>query len=101
MSHQEEKRSRAPAGPAEAKPAGAQIGGKWRPVLLIVVLIAILVLAKVFNVGEKLGALRDWLVTLGPWGPLVFLLIYIVAVVAALPGAAITIAAGALFGSVL
>lgn len=69
--------------------------------MLLAVLIAILVLAKVFNAGEKLGALRDWIVTLGPWGPLVFILIYIVAVVAALPGAAITIAAGALFGSVL
>ena len=58
-------------------------------------------MARVFNLGEKLGALRVWLITLGPWGPFVFVLIYIVAVVAALPGAAITIAAGALFGSVL
>jgi pyruvate/2-oxoglutarate dehydrogenase complex dihydrolipoamide dehydrogenase (E3) component/uncharacterized membrane protein YdjX (TVP38/TMEM64 family) len=101
MNAQEEKKSQAPAGPNEAVPERAKKGGKWRPVLLIAVLIAILVLAKVFNVGEKLGFLRDWLLTLGPWGPLVFLLIYIVAVVAALPGAAITIAAGALFGSVL
>ena len=80
---------------------GASKGGWWRPVLLLAVIIAVLVLARVFGLGEKLGALRDWLITLGPWGPLVFLLIYIVGVVAALPGAAITIAAGALFGSVL
>ena len=79
----------------------AKKSGRWRPVFLLAVLVALLLLAKIFNVGEKLGTLRDWLVTLGPWGPLVFLLIYIVAVVAALPGAAITIAAGALFGSVL
>ncbi len=82
-------------------PKGAGKGGKWRPVLLLAVLIAILVLAKVFNVGEKLGALRHWIVTLGPWGPLAFILIYIVGVVAALPGAAITLAAGPLFGAVL
>ncbi len=81
--------------------AAARKAGRWRPIVLLVLLIAVLVLAKVFNVGEKLGTLRDWLITLGPWGPLVFLLIYIAAVVAALPGAAITIAAGALFGSVL
>jgi pyruvate/2-oxoglutarate dehydrogenase complex dihydrolipoamide dehydrogenase (E3) component/uncharacterized membrane protein YdjX (TVP38/TMEM64 family) len=80
---------------------GAKKGDRWRPFLLFAVLVAILVLAKVFNEGERLGALRDWIVTLGPWGPLVFVLIYIVAVVAALPGAAITIVAGALFGSVL
>ena len=77
---------------------GGKKGGRWWPVLLLAVLIAILVLAKVFNVGEKLGALRDWIVALGLFGPLAFLLIYILAVVAALPGAAITIAAGALFG---
>ena len=98
MNGQKDSESQTLAGPAEA---AAKKGGRWRPILLLVVLIAVLVLAKVFNVGEKLGALRDWLLTLGPWGPLVFLLIYIVAVVAALPGAAITIAAGALFGSVL
>ena len=51
--------------------------------------------------AKSSGPCGTWLVTLGPWGPLVFLLIYIVAVVAALPGAAITIAGGALFGSVL
>ena len=101
MNGQEKKPSQTPAGPTEAMAGGAKKGGKWRPILLLAVLVAVLVLATVFNVGEKLGALRDWLVTLGPWGPVVFLLIYIVAVVAALPGAAITIAAGALFGSVL
>jgi pyruvate/2-oxoglutarate dehydrogenase complex dihydrolipoamide dehydrogenase (E3) component/uncharacterized membrane protein YdjX (TVP38/TMEM64 family) len=101
MNGQEVKQSQTPAGPTEAIPEGAKNGGKWRPVLLLAIIVAILVLAKVFNVGDKLGALRAWLVTLGPWGPLVFVLIYIAAVVAALPGAAITIAAGALFGSVL
>jgi pyruvate/2-oxoglutarate dehydrogenase complex dihydrolipoamide dehydrogenase (E3) component/uncharacterized membrane protein YdjX (TVP38/TMEM64 family) len=98
MNGQEGKESQTIAGPSEA---AAKKSGRWRPILLLVVLIAILVLAKFFNVGEKLGALRDWIVTLGPWGPLVFLLIYILAVVAALPGSAITIAGGALFGSVL
>ena len=98
MNGQKDKASQTLAGPSAT---AAKKGGQWRPILLLVVLIAVLVLAKVFNVGEKLGDLRDWLVTLGPWGPLVFLLIYIVAVVAALPGAAITIAGGALFGSML
>jgi pyruvate/2-oxoglutarate dehydrogenase complex dihydrolipoamide dehydrogenase (E3) component/uncharacterized membrane protein YdjX (TVP38/TMEM64 family) len=101
MNDQEEKQRKASAGPMENMAGSATKGGRWRPVLLLAVLIAVLVMARVFNAGEKLGTLRDWLVTLGPWGPLVFLLIYIAAVVAALPGAAITIAAGALFGSVL
>ena len=73
----------------------------WRPLLLFVLVITALILAKVFGLGEKLGALRHWLQGLGPWGPLVFMIIYIIAVVAAIPGSAITFIGGALFGSVL
>jgi len=98
MNGQEEKGRQTLVSPSKV---AAPKSGRWRPVLLLAVLVAIFGLAKIFNVGEKLGALRNCIVTLGPWGLLVFLLIYIVAVVAALPGAAITIAAGALFGSML
>jgi pyruvate/2-oxoglutarate dehydrogenase complex dihydrolipoamide dehydrogenase (E3) component/uncharacterized membrane protein YdjX (TVP38/TMEM64 family) len=90
-----------PGEPAELRNPGGPKSAWWRPVLLLGVIVAILILARVFGLGEKLGALREWLLTLGPWGPLVFVLIYLVGVVAALPGAALTIAAGALFGSVL
>jgi uncharacterized membrane protein YdjX (TVP38/TMEM64 family) len=38
---------------------------------------------------------------LGAWGPVVFALLYILAVVAALPGSALTVIAGALFGSLV
>jgi uncharacterized membrane protein YdjX (TVP38/TMEM64 family) len=38
---------------------------------------------------------------MGAWGPVVFVPLYAMAVVAALPGSALTVAAGALFGSVL
>jgi uncharacterized membrane protein YdjX (TVP38/TMEM64 family) len=75
--------------------------GWWRPVLLIGILIAIIVLAGVFGVGERLGALRHWIATLGAWGPFVFVLLYVIAVIAALPGSALTVAAGALFGSIV
>jgi pyruvate/2-oxoglutarate dehydrogenase complex dihydrolipoamide dehydrogenase (E3) component/uncharacterized membrane protein YdjX (TVP38/TMEM64 family) len=73
----------------------------WRPLLLIVLILTGLIVARVFGLGDKLGTLRDWLQNLGPWGPLVFVIIYIIAVVAAIPGSAITIAGGAIFGSVL
>jgi pyruvate/2-oxoglutarate dehydrogenase complex dihydrolipoamide dehydrogenase (E3) component/uncharacterized membrane protein YdjX (TVP38/TMEM64 family) len=101
MPDQDLKSSQTLLGPTEAMPGGAKYRGNWRLVALLAVLIAILVLARVFSVGEKLGALQGWLITLGPWGPVVFVLIYIAAVVAALPAAAITIVAGALFGPVL
>jgi len=73
----------------------------WRPIALLVVVIAILVLSYVFGIGEKLAALRGWIEALGALGPVVFIPIYAGAVVAALPGSAITIIAGAIFGSVL
>jgi len=73
----------------------------WRPIALLLVVIAILVLSYVFGIGEKLAALRGWIEALGALGPAVFILIYAGAVVAALPGSAITIIAGAIFGSVL
>jgi pyruvate/2-oxoglutarate dehydrogenase complex dihydrolipoamide dehydrogenase (E3) component/uncharacterized membrane protein YdjX (TVP38/TMEM64 family) len=92
--------SQNPPGQSKSAAGGKKRGGWWRPVALLAVVIAILVLARVFGIGGRLEALRDWISTLGPLGPLVFVLIYIVAVVAALPGSALTIAAGALFGSV-
>jgi uncharacterized membrane protein YdjX (TVP38/TMEM64 family) len=75
--------------------------GLWRPIILIVVIVAIFILARLFNLGDKLSLLRDWIESLGNLGPIVFVLIYIAAVVFALPGSVITIAAGVLFGSLL
>ncbi|MBW8057498.1 MAG: TVP38/TMEM64 family protein [candidate division NC10 bacterium] len=73
----------------------------WRPVALLAAIVGILVLAKVFGIGERLGDLQDWIQGLGPWGPVAFVFLYSAAVVAAIPGSALTVAAGALFGSVL
>jgi uncharacterized membrane protein YdjX (TVP38/TMEM64 family) len=60
-----------------------------------------LVAAKVFGLGARLGELRTWILGLGAWGPVVFIALYAMAVVAAIPGSVLTIAAGAMFGSVL
>jgi pyruvate/2-oxoglutarate dehydrogenase complex dihydrolipoamide dehydrogenase (E3) component/uncharacterized membrane protein YdjX (TVP38/TMEM64 family) len=83
----------------ETRVRAGQKGAWLRPVLLLAVIITLLVLARVLGLGEKLGALRDWIGTLGAWGPVVFMLIYIAATLAAIPGSAMTIAGGALFGS--
>lgn len=73
----------------------------WRPVLLVAIILLILVLARIFGIGERLGALRSWIEGLGSWGPVAFFFLYVVAVVAAIPGSALTVVAGTLFGSVL
>ena len=82
----------------ERKPKKA---GIWRPVTLIVAIIAVIVTANYLGLGERLGDLQNWIRSLGAWGPAVFAVLYIIGVVAALPGSALTLAAGALFGSVL
>jgi uncharacterized membrane protein YdjX (TVP38/TMEM64 family) len=85
--------------------AGAHVEDKppgwWRPVLLVAIIISMLILAKVFDLGHKLGELRTWIDGLGPLGAIVFILLYTMAAVAAIPGSALTVTAGALFGSVL
>jgi uncharacterized membrane protein YdjX (TVP38/TMEM64 family) len=86
---------------SEAAEDQAKANGKWRLIVLLLAVVAALVLAKVFGLGERIGELRGWIESLGPWGPVVFVLLYIVAVVAMLPGSALTLAAGALFGSVV
>ena len=45
-----------------------------------------------------LQALQTWIAELGPWGPATFALVYAVWSVAFLPGSALTLAGGAIFG---
>lgn len=73
----------------------------WRPIIMGILLISFMVLARVFNLGGRLGELREWILSLGAFGPLVYILIYIVAVVFAIPGSVITVMGGVLFGSVV
>ncbi len=88
---------------ASAAEAGGRTAGRtWiRPLLLGMAVVALLAAARILGLGDRLDDLRSWILGLGPWGPLVFIAIYAVAVVAAVPGSVLTIAAGAMFGSVL
>jgi uncharacterized membrane protein YdjX (TVP38/TMEM64 family) len=72
-----------------------------KPILLLAAVVLIIIISAKLGIGEKLGALQDWIRSLGVLGPLVFMIIYAVATVAALPGSALSIVAGAIFGPVL
>ena len=90
--------------PTEAVPGGNAVGrrgsgGLWRPIALLALVATALVLATRFDLGSRFGELRAWIEGLGAWGPLVFVALYVLAVVLAIPGSAITLAAGALFGA--
>jgi uncharacterized membrane protein YdjX (TVP38/TMEM64 family) len=71
----------------------------WRLILFVIFLALVIVIFRFIDAGEILNSLRGWISTLGAWGPLVYVLIYIAAVIAALPGSVITVAGAALFGS--
>ena len=83
------------AGSTISKPAPRRL-----PIVPIIILIAALVL--LFYWGKAAGAylygFAQWVENLGVWGPVVFILGYITATVAFVPGLILTLAAGAIFG---
>jgi len=75
---------------------------KWiKPLVMILVLVVLVTAARIFGLGEMLGELKEWIAEQGVWGPFIFAGVYALATVVAIPGSALTIAAGALFGSVV
>jgi len=92
----EAEKAGAPKGRAER----AQVRGWWRPLALLGAVITIIVVGRLFGLDKKLLALREWIESLGAWGPVVFIFIYVGATIAALPGSVMTAIAGGIFGSV-
>ena len=66
-----------------------------------VMAIGVYLVARRLHVAALAGDLTRWVQGLGPWGPIVYGLIYVAAVVALLPASAFTIGAGAIFGLVV
>lgn len=50
------------------------------------------------DLQSQFRVLLAWVQSLGPWGPALFLLIYVAACVLGLPGSILTLGAGAIFG---
>jgi len=73
---------------------GAKI--RWASIALIA--IALVVIARSLPLDEAVERAGEWVDSLGAAGPAVFGLLYVVAVLALVPGALLTLAAGALFG---
>ncbi|WP_413162892.1 TVP38/TMEM64 family protein [Capilliphycus salinus ALCB114379] len=60
---------------------------------------------QVFNLSDSFSSIQDylrqtldWIANLGYWGPVAFILVYILATVLFLPGSILTLGAGAIFG---
>ena len=74
-------------------------GAKW--LLIAVVLVAVVVALFLLDVRALLRDGLDAIGRLGPWGPVLFVAIYIAATVLFLPGSVLTLGAGAVFGVAL
>ena len=76
--------------------------GKRRIILAVLVLALLFVLVWRFQLFGQLQALLrqvlDAIAPLGFWGPVLFVLLYIVCCIALVPGAVLTLGAGAVFG---
>lgn len=87
----------ASAGSGEVAAPDATTGRTWaRRVAIALALVGALFLAR--QLGGELPRLFAWVSELGPWGPIAYVALYVVATVLVVPGAIVTLAGGALFG---
>lgn len=75
------------------KPASSK---RW--ILYLVALAVALAAARYFHLQDRLKPMLDWVTQLGPWGPLIFIGLYVLATVLFVPGSVLTLGAGAVFG---
>ncbi|MDP3073207.1 MAG: TVP38/TMEM64 family protein [Opitutaceae bacterium] len=74
---------------------------RTRIVLLVLAVAALATVLFVFDARALLRSALDFIQGLGVWGPVIFVALYIVATVLFVPGSALTLGAGALFGVTL
>ena len=95
-------RGAAPSPPAEvAGVRPTRRAGRQRPsgtILWIVVAFLIFAVARIFDLPGLLTRSLSWIDSLGPIGPIVFILVYVLATVLFVPGSVLTLGAGAIFG---
>jgi len=73
--------------------------GVWvRWVSLAAIVVGLLLVMSVLPMQEAGQRFESWVTSLGVWGPVAFVLVYIVATVLMIPGSALTLVAGAVFG---
>lgn len=79
--------------------SGPAISGKW--LFSIAAAALLLAAASFFPIQDSLSRALDWVGRLGPWGPALFIAIYVGATVFFVPGSVLTLGAGAVFGAAL
>src|SRR2546429_3084660 len=86
---------------ARQQEASSIVNSRWKWVLYAIAGIALVLALKYFHVQDLLKSALDWIGKLGPWGPVIFVGLYVVATVFFIPGSVLTFGAGAVFGVAL
>ena len=82
--------------PTEATPKAK---ANWPKRIAVLAGVAVAIAGiRLLPTGEWIAAVNNWVESLGAWGPIAYGVFYVLAALAFLPGSAITIGAGALFG---
>ena len=82
----------------QRKTSAAKPGFRWKWLLYLLIAAAAIGAASYFHVQDLLKQGLGWVAQLGPWGPVIFIGLYIVATVLFIPGSVLTLGAGAVFG---
>jgi len=85
---------------SDSQTATRHAGFRWKWLLYLGAAIALMAAATYFHVQDLLQQALEWVEQLGPWGPVIFIAIYVVATVLLVPGSILTLGAGAVFGVV-
>ena len=72
----------------------------WKIVLIILVAGGLIAAAVLLDLPSLIGQVLEYIRTLGIWGPVLYIALYVLATVAFIPGSIITLASGLLFGVV-
>lgn len=83
----------------ENRPA-AKTGFSWKWLFYLAIVSGLLFGARELHLQDRLKQGLDWIAQLGPWGAILFIGLYVVAAVLFIPGSALTLGAGAIFGVV-
>lgn len=85
---------------SDAAPAPGRFRAFAKLALVALIAVALLALGKALNLQTLMNRALDWVAGLGWWGPVIFSAIYVVSAALLIPGSALTLGAGAVFGLV-
>src|SRR3989442_6390368 len=78
---------------AQSQETSSNVSSRWKWVLYVAAAIGIVLALKYFHVQDLLKAALDWIGKLGPWGPVIFIGLYVAATVLFVPGSVLKLGA--------